>query len=355
MDHLYVPSKHQAAGHDGCLISPEDGALFLKLTTQQEIDFYTNSQLLQENDPNESSLLEWMPLYLGTLVEGNITKQTKELVVLPTDENIVRDKAKDKLKYVVLENLYYGLKNPSILDIKLGSLLTDSSASPDKKERLRKVSESTTSGSLNFRICGMKLYIGDKEELPEEIYPGMHEHIKLYKDEKEGNYLEFSKFYGRSLTKETIKDGLRLMFTTFLSDESIILKLLNNFLKRLQLLYNCLLDCEVRIISGSLLFIYENNPQRWEKVLENEEEYELLDPIIADPLLNIDDDSDDDDDKNIEKESTYLSRLSFIDFAHAKYVKGQGYDENIIIGVENLITIFEELIRDSELKLANNV
>ena len=50
------------------------------------------------------------------------------------------------------------------------------------------------------------------------------------------------------------------------------------FHKRLQLLYNCLLDYEVRIFSGSLLFIYESDLTKWENVTEDN--YETYDPLV---------------------------------------------------------------------------
>lgn len=38
-----------------------------------------------------------------------------------------------------------------------------------------------------------------------------------------------------------------------------------------------------------------------------------------------------------------LSSLHLIDFAHSKYVDGEGYDENVIEGVENLIKLLQNI------------
>ncbi|RCK55365.1 Inositol polyphosphate multikinase [Candida viswanathii] len=325
----FAPSKHQAAGHDGCLTSE---SLFIKLTGQQEIDFYAETQ--QKDQLKDaalgSALSHWMPTYMGTLTQGDITKE----------EQSAEAPASDK-QYIVLLNSYHGFNHPSILDIKLGSKLTDDAVtSQEKIERLQKVSDSTTSGSLSFRICGMKVYNGTSGKKPEvELYEKMNDSSVSVNinDNDDHKYLEFNKFYGRSLTKSNIKEGLALFFNNHLPKD-VERRLLSNFHKRLQLLYNCLLDYEIRIFSGSLLFIYESDLSKWAKVMDDN--YELFDPLVRE----FEDDEDDDD----EEKDTFipLSSLNFIDFAHAKYVPGQGHDENVIQGVENLIEIFESLLQE---------
>lgn len=88
---------------------------------------------------------------------------------------------------------------------------------------------------------------------------------------------------------------------------------------------------------------------KWKPVVDNDELYEARDSLIRTDFI---DDDDDDDEEPGEVQSKQmanidaspLSSLNFIDFAHAKYTKGKGYDENIIVGVENLITIFEVIL-----------
>lgn len=363
MDNTFVPSKHQAAGHDGCLISLGDNSIFAKLTNQQEIDFYNETQTLSQDDEDQllgSKLVDWMPVFMGTLTQSDITKHDPNSVVMPVlneDKKRVKQKLEgddksseevDDKQYIVLQNLYGGYVSPSILDIKLGSKLYDENATAEKAERLGKVSDSTTSGSLNFRICGMKLYNGNLTQTPAAEFDGMGETMKLITDDEDANYIEFDKYFGRSLSKDNVTDGLALFFDQF-ENAFIKRKLLETFIKRLQLLYNCLLDTEVRIISGSLLFIVENDMRKWEPVVDNDELYEARDSLIRSDFI---DDDDDDDDEPGEVQSkqiadidaSLLSSLNFIDFAHAKYTKGKGYDENIIVGVENLITIFETIL-----------
>lgn len=58
---------------------------------------------------------------------------------------------------VVLENLEWGFRRPSVLDIKLGKILTDDKASEEKRRRLEKVSMGTTSWDNHIRLAGMRV------------------------------------------------------------------------------------------------------------------------------------------------------------------------------------------------------
>lgn len=339
-----TPSKHQAAGHDGCLATD---SLFIKLTAQQEIDFYTKVQLYDQDVEDASlgsQLSHWMPTFMGTLTQGDISKnQTTGPDQLASDK-----------QYIVLLNSYHGFTHPSILDIKLGAKLTDDEVTaPEKIARLQKVSDATTSGSLNFRICGMKVYNGTSDAKPaNELYENMNDSSVSVNinDIDNHKYLEFNKFYGRSLTKANVKEGLELYFNNHLP-KPIVKRLLTVFYKRLQLLYNCLLDYEVRIFSGSLLFIYESDLTKWENVTDDN--YDMYNPLVREMAEEEEEDEHEHEHEETKEDNTKrqktqpftpLSSLNLIDFAHAKFVEGQGYDENIVQGVENLIDIFKTLL-----------
>lgn len=366
MDCSFVPSKHQAAGHDGCLVSLGDNSIFAKLTNQQEIEFYNHARLESqdnEDQPLGSQLIDWMPVYMGTLSQSDITKHDPNSLVMPVlseDKKAVENKLQtdcetkteeNNKQYIVLQNLYGGYVSPSILDIKLGSKLYDENALDEKAERLDKVRDSTTSGTLSFRICGMKLYNGTLKQMPEALFEGMEKTTKLVPDEYDkGNYVEFDKYFGRSLTSENVKEGLELYFNQF-KNSYIKRKLIETFVKRLQLLYNCLLDTEVRIISGSLLFIVENDATKWAPLIDNDELYESRDSLLRADFIDEDESDDENDNDGHQAQRTRddtspLSSLNFIDFAHAKYVKGKGYDENILNGVENLLMLFERMYKE---------
>lgn len=64
-----------------------------------------------------------------------------------------------------MEDLTFNMKCPCIMDIKIGRRLYDIDASLDKINRREIKSSQTTSGSLGFRLCGVKV-----ERVSELVY-----------------------------------------------------------------------------------------------------------------------------------------------------------------------------------------
>ncbi|EGV59949.1 inositol polyphosphate multikinase [Yamadazyma tenuis] len=341
----FVSSKHSVAGHAGTLVAT---GIFSKKTTSQEFEFYQNLQLEDHAraDPDHyvgDLLSDWVPKFYGSLTENSLESSldavSSQLYKMQLSDHTLPESVKltDK-KYIVLSNLYDKFVNPSILDIKLGSVLTDESASPEKVERLKKVSESTTSSSLHFRFCGMKV-LHPSSEMPDlSVFGDISDTVTVERDE-DVEYLRFDKYFGRNLDGSTVKNALKIFIFHGVKDKAVGLHYLQQFWKRLQLLYNCLLNYEVRIVSGSLLFILENS----DKILDGLD-LEEHDPLILED--EDDSDSDDEEEENIAPPKQ-ISSLHLIDFAHSKFVKGQGIDDNIMEGIENLITIFEQLIEEA--------
>jgi 1D-myo-inositol-tetrakisphosphate 5-kinase/inositol-polyphosphate multikinase len=57
----------------------------------------------------------------------------------------------------VLENLAHPFFKPNILDIKLGTVLYDEDAPPDKVARMLKTAETTTSLKTGMRLTGFQV------------------------------------------------------------------------------------------------------------------------------------------------------------------------------------------------------
>ena len=332
-----INAKHKAAGHDGP-VQTEDGSLFCKPTNKQEMDFYAKAaQLSSDGDdslPLGSLLTDWMPIHYGSLT-ADMQKYTK-----PKDTGIdkfetnsdVDTRLKKDSTYIVLQDVLYGFKRPNVLDIKLGSILFDESASKEKVERMKKVSKSTTSGSLAFRICGMQMANDFPGTLPADI-SGID--MKGVCDIQEDGYLGFNKFFGRRLTSKTVVEGLRIFFRYNKLDRDTQDQMIKTFTMRLMMFYNCILDSEIRAVSSSLLFVYENDQQVWK--LKNYE-----DPLIKESEVGGDGDVDaggnfdsnvdgNDDNENYNdnanaEQRAPLSELKYIDFAHSKFTPGMGYD-----------------------------
>ena len=133
----------QAAGHAGVMRS---GSLIIKPCTQAENEFYA---LANQTQP---LFAQWMPTYMGQLTLDKPGDQQQEGSVSAILESERFEQA------VVLENIEWGFKRPSVLDIKLGKILTDEFVSEEKRIRLEKASMSTTSWENHLRLTGMRVY-----------------------------------------------------------------------------------------------------------------------------------------------------------------------------------------------------
>ena len=58
---------------------------------------------------------------------------------------------------LVLENLSHSFLKPNILDVKLGTVLYDDSASADKRARMEKTARETTSLETGVRLTGFQV------------------------------------------------------------------------------------------------------------------------------------------------------------------------------------------------------
>lgn len=142
--------QHRAAGHDG-LLTEGEGALVFKPYHAKEAAFYMEVQRRRVDEPGAAQdvpLHLWMPCFMGVLEQGDVRKPGAS------------GNTPAGSKYIVLNNLLHGYSRPNVMDIKLGSVLYDEDAPLEKRQRLQEVSRTTTSGSLAFRICGMKIERG---------------------------------------------------------------------------------------------------------------------------------------------------------------------------------------------------
>lgn len=334
----YKELEHKAAGHDGTL-TDEEGLLIFKPLNEQELQFYKDvQQLLTEDTDTEGDvpLESWMPAHLGVLDEGHKVPETlaKDVQVIDSGEDLINisnfptnnDNSANS-RFLVLQNLTSGFNKPNIIDIKLGKILYDENATEEKKQRLSKVSETTTSGSLGFRICGMRI---QANKMTSTLDPDHHEF------QSQGEYVFINKMFGRTRTEEDVTEA----FETYFSNDSLNVKRRNHlktiFHQRLQLFFNTILNSEVRMISSSLLFVYEGDASRWDQ--QNDE-----DSLINDEFIDYEDEESQDSDSDDIIPKAPLSLMALIDFAHSKVTKGAGYDENVIEGVESLLDIFSKL------------
>eukprot|EP00697_Spironema_sp_BW2_P002429 gnl/Spiro4/13240_TR7027_c0_g1_i1.p1 gnl/Spiro4/13240_TR7027_c0_g1~~gnl/Spiro4/13240_TR7027_c0_g1_i1.p1 ORF type:complete len:295 (-),score=96.44 gnl/Spiro4/13240_TR7027_c0_g1_i1:175-1008(-) len=75
-----------------------------------------------------------------------------------------RDTEWGKINYLMMANTTYGMRHPSILDLKLGTQTWDEDCSQEKRAGHIQRDNETTSAQFGFRFCGMKVYNAQTKE-----------------------------------------------------------------------------------------------------------------------------------------------------------------------------------------------
>lgn len=319
-----------AAGHVGAVQSA-DGELFIKPSTRQEADFY---ETLIQSHPG---LMQVVPEFMGILTEQQVDADGAgapnvdvDALVREAEErqdvaSLQRIAKPGRQVAIVLGNLMHGFVEPCVLDVKLGSKLWDESASPEKRARMEHVSATTTSGSLGFRVAGMSVY-----------------------DPSTGERRAYGKEFGRAHKPETVVRGFGEFFASIPGKSPGMAAekrqaLVDQIVAELRTIYDLLIAEETRMVSSSILVVYEGDTKAFDEKLERGNA--MYDEAAARSQSGESEDSDEDG----EDYPTILT-VKLIDFAHSKFVPGDGPDELVLRGLKNLISTFEaldvELLKD---------
>ena len=258
---------------------------------------------------------------MGTLQLGK-TKQLEDALNSSGQSSInqaIKGRPIDTDLAIVLENVAAGFVKPNILDVKLGSRLWDEDAPLEKRRRLDKVAEQTTSSTLGFRIAGMKTHNQDT--------------LKV-----------FDKFYGRALTDETVHQAFEELFDLAgdSPDKDSFSQVIQGAIEAVQDIEQVISQqCSI-MYSSSLLFVYEGDREARRNAVDT------LSREAEDPTDDQDDDNDDDNDDTASSlETPKLFDVRVIDFAHARWLSGPGAgpDENMLRGIRSVIRILEQMPR----------
>ncbi|KAG9684530.1 SAICAR synthase-like protein, partial [Aureobasidium melanogenum] len=349
-----VAFDNVAAGHDG-VMSDESGSLVIKPCVAAEVEFY------EVSNAEHPEFAQLMPTFMGSLQRGQSQELQNHLttaafhstgneaIVLPAaleDESEVKDtkdladpsnplrgKKLDTGLAIVLENVLAGFKKPNFVDVKLGKRLWADDAPPAKRTKLDNVASQTTSGSLGFRIAGMKVW-----------HP-----------EGSGEYKVFDKFYGRNLTSVNVKDA----FSTFLcldqkTESSELLEdIISNIEEAVESIEQIIANQESRMYSASLLFVYEGDPHARKEALnsaiaqmaQHRDSDDVLVKSQAGKREEDEEVDEDDDDEEDEQAGPKLFDIKMIDFAHAEWTPGQGPDENMLVGIRSVRKVLKKLMK----------
>ncbi|KAI9712874.1 MAG: hypothetical protein M1828_001543 [Chrysothrix sp. TS-e1954] len=318
------------AGHDGVL-TDTSGELVVKPCTYAESNFY---EVSSSGHPNFATLL---PTFMGTItlstaeeraalqhdhsesVADVSSNQVSKVETLKDckEGNALGPKL-DTSRAVVLENVAAGFRKPSIIDIKLGARLWDDNASATKRAKLDGVAKDTTSGSLGFRIAGMRIW---------ESAAG----------QEGGQYKVFDKLYGRTFTFTSVWRGLEQFF---LGERDCAHQKLNReaclrlCISEVAHVQDILSSEENRMFSTSILIVMEGDEEALARKLAKFKE-----------MQEAGEDVDGSDDQSEESEDPpKILAVKLIDFAHARWTPGQGPDENVLSGIRNLQSILQSVV-----------
>ncbi|OJT02013.1 Inositol polyphosphate multikinase [Trametes pubescens] len=238
---------------------------------------------------------------------------------------------------IVLENLSHRFVKPNILDIKLGTVLYDDEATPEKRARMEKTARDTTSFETGVRLTGFQVY-----------------------DSTSGKVVNTPKSYGKSIKAADLPDGIARFFPIAPEAHSpetsapatvaiavpgdkatqgtglpadILEPILESLREDIAEIRDALAEVHMRMVGSSLLVIYEADLERAREGLHWLEEG------------GDEEDEDEDEDEADESGSKqpegppYIVKL--IDFAHTKIVPGAGPDEGVLKGVDTVLSLLD--------------
>lgn len=288
-----------------------EGEVIVKPCTQAEIVFY------QDTLSRHHEFAAFMPTYMGTLALGD---HTTEAIATASGQQRVSVQPQYVVKKIktdvaiVLDNVEYGYIHPNVVDLKLGSRLYGPDTEPSKAARLDTVASETTSGSLNFRVAGMKVW-----------------------DEQQARYNIFDKQYGRQFSAATVQEAFETFFAT-LQKHPQASSLLRSVLSDLTEICAVLEGSESRFYSASVLLVYEGDLAAL-NMLEHGLERQIT---VSIPQHETGEDTGSESEEDDEPLPPH--KLKMIDFAHSSWLPGEGPDENVIRGLRNIEAQLKQLI-----------
>ncbi|KZO95186.1 SAICAR synthase-like protein [Calocera viscosa TUFC12733] len=304
----------QVGGHPDTVELSADGSFVIKTVLPTEHTFYD----ALGSTPALSQLWEWTPQFYGTLrLEGRM-QPDGELVPAPS----VGVTGTESL---VLENVCQYFERADVIDVKLGRVLWEEGATEEKRMRMDQRARETTSAETGVRLTGFNVY-----------------------NRLTNSFITYPKSYGYSFTPSQLPSGISAFFPLALSPSEhglppdLLTTVLRGIEDEVEELVEVLEATEVRIVGSSVLVVYEGEEGALREALKKQEEMQSP----SDDAGGADDEGEEDEDMDDEEsEPEETSKLPWIvrliDFAHARYVPGQGPDENILFGLRTLLRLLK--------------
>lgn len=230
---------------------------------------------------------------------------------------------------IVLENITAGFVRPNVMDIKLGRRTWDENTPPEKRQRLEKVCQNSTSASLGWRISGMKVWRGPPPRASQSSSPPA---------DSDDGYVTHDKHFARTTTAASIREeGLIPFLDPTGRDRQKAAELAAAFAKSLARIRGVVAAAESRMIGASVLFVYEGDEVALERAWAAEREGGSR------AVVEGGHEGHGDEDEGEEVVRPKVADVRLIDFAHARWVPGEGADENVLFGLETLEKAFSEM------------
>jgi 1D-myo-inositol-tetrakisphosphate 5-kinase/inositol-polyphosphate multikinase len=326
-----APLTSQVGGHPGVLVS-EDEALVIKPALPLELEFYQT----HISDVAFEPLRPFLPIFYGTLkLEGKVDESVHDtLVVKPLDD--VQGAHKESL---VLENLSHSFVKPNILDIKLGTVLYDESASSEKRARMEKTARQTTSGETGIRITGFQVH-DNNTHLPVITPKAYGKSIKV-SDLPDA----MGRVFPVAPSTPTVSDPTQSSTPSFGLPRQVLFPILEWLREDVAELQEAFHGIHLRMVGGSLLVVYEAD---WERAAEGVK-------ALQEDETEEDEDEDEEDEEDTDEAGHKTPSPPFIvkliDFAHTRMKPGEGPDQGVLLGLGTILKLLDgriEQLRNAE-------
>ncbi|KAL1664614.1 hypothetical protein GGF50DRAFT_88564 [Schizophyllum commune] len=335
-----IPLASQVGGHAG-VQTTEDGSLLIKPALPAELAFY---QALSDDSPF-APLRRYLPKFLGTLSLAGKVEEGEDL------EKMGPPPAGAEKQNLVLENLSFPFKKPNILDIKLGTILYDESASPDKVERMIMTAKETTSLETGVRLTGFQVY-DNLTNIPINTPKSYGKSIKVT-DLPDG----IAKFFPvahasttSSTPQTTSTDASTTASTTTSSPttglpSSTLLPILRGIRRDVAAIREHLSKIEMRMVGGSVLIIYEAD---WERAAEAAARIGTAEDEEDEEINSDEEGGEGEDDDSPKNKPGPAFVVKLIDFAHTRLAPGEGPDAGVLLGLDTTLKLLDGRIAQVE-------
>ncbi|THH21461.1 hypothetical protein EW146_g104 [Bondarzewia mesenterica] len=356
---------NQVGGHAG-VQTTEDGSLLIKLALPLEHQFYQTTV----SDPAVAPLLPWIPKFYGTLRLSGYT--SADGTIVPTE---------------LLENLSHPFVKPNILDIKLGTVLYDESASPKKRSRMEETARLTTSLETGVRLTGFQVFDNTtstpiptpksygKSIKPADLPTGISRFFPIASPTSPQPAASIETDGIQSISEaegegESSGEELERAVDTGLP-ASTLLPILESITRDVHSIREALNTVEMRMVGGSLLLMYEADWVRAEQGVQWLGAHP--DGVNSDSESSDEDEDEEGDDEEegkgmdlevemeIEEEEGTVGRkkpgapyaVRLIDFAHMRLKPGEGPDVGVLKGVDTTLQLLEGRLEEVRSALAH--